>query len=105
MKYITLIIAALFATPAFAVGPSNTTCQLDIPCELDSGRSYHVKVPDDWDGKAKLPVLMHFHGWQRTGALPVQHQRISVGLVKKPTKELRFQWAEMDALPDCPGVS
>lgn len=24
-----------------------------------------------------MPVLIHFHGWQRTGALPVQHQRIS----------------------------
>jgi polyhydroxybutyrate depolymerase len=24
-----------------------------------------------------MPVLVHFHGWQRTGALPVQHQRIS----------------------------
>lgn len=24
-----------------------------------------------------LPVLIHFHGWQRTGALAVQHARIS----------------------------
>lgn len=77
MKYIALLIAALFATPALAMGPWKDTCQLDIQCELDSGRSYHVKVPDGWDGETKLPVLMHFHGWQRTGALPVQHQRIS----------------------------
>jgi polyhydroxybutyrate depolymerase len=77
MKYITLLIAVLFATPALAMGPWKNNCQLDIQCELDSGRSYHVKVPDGWDGETKLPVLMHFHGWQRTGALPVQHQRIS----------------------------
>jgi polyhydroxybutyrate depolymerase len=77
MKYIALLIAALFATPALAMGPWKDTCQLDIQCELDSGRSYHVKVPDGWDGETKLPVLMHFHGWQRTGALPVQHQRVS----------------------------
>ena len=59
------------------MGPWKETCQLDVPCELEDGRSYHVKFPDDWDGESKLPVLIHFHGWQRTGALPVQHQRIS----------------------------
>lgn len=73
MKYITFLIAGLFASSAFA----GEECQLAVPCELDSGRSYHVKVPDDWDGKTQLPVLTHFHGWQRTGALPVQHDRIS----------------------------
>jgi polyhydroxybutyrate depolymerase len=73
MKYITFLIAAFFASSAFAGGG----CQLAVPCLLDSGRSYHVKVPAGWDGKTQLPVLMHFHGWQRTGALPVQHQRIS----------------------------
>lgn len=51
-------------------------CELDVPCMLGE-RSYHVKVPDGWDGKSELPLLVHFHGWQRTGALPVQHQRIS----------------------------
>ena len=56
MKYITLLIAALSSTPAHAMGPWKDNCQLDIPCELDSGRSYHVKVPDGWDGKTKLPV-------------------------------------------------
>ena len=40
-------------------------------------RSYHVRVPDDWDGVTPMPVLLHFHGWMRTGALPVKHQRIS----------------------------
>lgn len=49
---------------------------MDVPCALGD-RSYHVKEPDGWDGTSPLPVLIHFHGWQRTGALPVQHQRIS----------------------------
>jgi polyhydroxybutyrate depolymerase len=74
MKSITLLLT-LFSTSAFAQNSQNADCQLDIPCELDSGRSYHIKVPDDWDGKTQLLVLMHFHGWQRTGALPVQHDR------------------------------
>ena len=72
MKYLIAFCALIWAIPAFA----NDRCQLDIPCPLGD-RSYHVKEPDDWDGTSPLPVLIHFHGWQRTGALPVQHQRIS----------------------------
>lgn len=52
------------------------TCQGEIPCTLGD-RSYHIKLPDGWDGTTPMPVLLHFHGWQRTGALPVNHQRIS----------------------------
>lgn len=66
---ITLIFWALWASVAGA-------CTLDVACPLGE-RSYHVKEPDGWDGKTPLPLLVHFHGWQRTGALPVQHQRIS----------------------------
>ncbi len=51
-------------------------CEEQIPCQLD-GRSYHVKVPDDWDGMTPLPVMLHFHGWQRQGTLVVKHSRIS----------------------------
>jgi hypothetical protein len=59
IKFITLMIT-LFSTSAFAQNSQNAGCQLDTPCELDSGRSYHVKVPADWDGKARLTVLMRF---------------------------------------------
>ncbi|WP_299722559.1 polyhydroxybutyrate depolymerase [uncultured Tateyamaria sp.] len=75
MKYVFALLA-LWATPAFAMGPWQRDCVLDVPCAVGD-RSYHVKEPDDWDGTSPLPVLIHFHGWQRTGALPVQHQRIS----------------------------
>lgn len=51
-------------------------CQVAVPCPLGA-RSYHVKEPDGWDGVTPLPVLLHFHGWSRTGAVPVQHGRIS----------------------------
>lgn len=51
-------------------------CHGQTPCLLD-GREYHVKEPDGWDGVTPLPVLLHFHGWARTGALPVNHGRIS----------------------------
>ena len=76
MKSITLLLSR-FSTSAFAQNSQNADCQLDIPCELASGRSYHVKAPDDWEGKTQITVLMHFYGWQRTGALPAQHDQIS----------------------------
>ena len=75
MRYLFALLA-LWALPAAAMGPWQRDCQLDVPCEVGA-RSYHVKEPDGWDGESPLPVLIHFHGWQRTGALPVQHQRIS----------------------------
>lgn len=74
MKNITLFLF-LFASCTFAAG-LDRSCQLDVPCQLGD-RSYHVRVPDGWDGESRMPVLIHFHGWQRTGALPVKHRRIS----------------------------
>lgn len=68
-----LICLALLASPALS---QDRSCHARIPCLLGE-RSYHVKEPDDWDGTSPLPVLMHFHGWQRQGTLIVQHQRIS----------------------------
>ncbi|MEO0568236.1 MAG: polyhydroxybutyrate depolymerase [Pseudomonadota bacterium] len=60
--------------------PANSSeidkCVDQVPCELGS-RSYHVKEPDEWNGKTPLPVLFHFHGWQRQGTLIVKHGRIS----------------------------
>ena len=51
-------------------------CEGATACTLQ-GRSYHVKLPDDWDGETLLPMLLHFHGWGRQGDLIVKHRRIS----------------------------
>ena len=75
-RLILLFPFIFFAQSASAMGPSKAACHADIPCVLGD-RSYHVKLPDDWDGVSPLPVMLHFHGWQRTGSLPVRHQRIS----------------------------
>ncbi len=77
MKYIALLLLFL-TTQAAAQGsalPGNP-CHAETPCPVGE-RSYHVKEPDGWDGVTPLPVMLHFHGWARTGALPVKHQRIS----------------------------
>jgi len=67
------ILLALLTFPTLAIAQ---TCEGPVACILGD-RSYHIKTPDNWDGETKLPILLHFHGWQRTGALPVAHQRIS----------------------------
>ncbi len=72
-------IALLFAFAApsalFAVGTQRGDCHLSQPCQLDD-RSYHVMEPDGWDGEAALPVLLHFHGWSRTGTHAQGSERV-----------------------------
>ena len=58
----------------------STACEGRTPCKLGD-RSYHVRVPDLWDGTSPLPVLLHFHGWGRQGSLIVGHGRIAVDAV------------------------
>lgn len=74
IRFLSLLL--FLAAPAFAVGPVADRCVGQTPCTVGD-RSYHVREPDGWDGKKPLPVLFHFHGWQRQGTLIVQHQRIS----------------------------
>ena len=78
------VLLVLWALPLAAQNPPTNPhsilpgnpCHGQTPCALD-GREYHVKEPDGWDGVSPLPVLLHFHGWARTGAVPVFHTRIS----------------------------
>ena len=81
IRALILSVLALFAAQATAQTNPNSIlpgnpCHGQSACDLD-GREYHVKEPDGWDGVSPLPVMLHFHGWQRTGALPVNHGRIS----------------------------
>lgn len=72
MKYLFSLVAMILMSGAAVA----QTCEGPVACPVGD-RSYHVKVPDGWDGETPMPVLLHFHGWARTGALPVNHQRIS----------------------------
>jgi polyhydroxybutyrate depolymerase len=71
MRY--LLLFALLFLPA--MGPWKD-CHGADACGLGD-RSYHIKLPDEWDGESPLPILLHFHGWGRQGDLIVNHQRIS----------------------------
>lgn len=81
IRHFLIALALLWALPLAAQTNPNSIlpgspCHGQTPCVLD-GREYHVKEPDGWDGVSPLPVLLHFHGWARTGKLPVNHGRIS----------------------------
>ena len=74
--FVLVLLITLWATWPPAARATEPRCHAEIACKLGN-RSYHVKEPDDWDGKSPLPVLLHFHGWQRQGDLIVNHGRIS----------------------------
>lgn len=69
---LTLLLLSLPATVSACAGQA--------PCTLGD-RSYHLRVPDTWDGQSPLPVLLHFHGWARQGDLIVRHNRIATRIV------------------------
>ena len=71
-----LLLSLFLLLPGAALSQTEADCHADVPCILGD-RSYHVKLPDDWDGVSPMPVMLHFHGWQRQGTLIVKHKRIS----------------------------
>mmetsp|Transcript_18332 Transcript_18332/g.29383 ORF Transcript_18332/g.29383 Transcript_18332/m.29383 type:complete len:268 (-) Transcript_18332:2658-3461(-) len=75
MRHLVFVLALIWAVPVTAMGPWQE-CGGEVACTLGD-RSYHIKEPDGWDGQSPLPVMLHFHGWARTGGLPVNHGRIS----------------------------
>jgi polyhydroxybutyrate depolymerase len=54
-----VLLLVLFAASARAA----LACE---PCRLPNG-SYHVQAPPDWDGRARLPVLMFLHRYGEGG--------------------------------------
>lgn len=75
MRRLIAVFLMILTTPAMAAEPSGK-CHADVPCPIGD-RSYHILEPDGWDGASPLPVLFHFHGWQRQGTLIVRHGRIA----------------------------
>ncbi|MEM8536647.1 MAG: polyhydroxybutyrate depolymerase [Pseudomonadota bacterium] len=72
LKFFVLTMTSLMAWAS-----SGHACEGRVAC-IVGDRSYHLRVPDEWDGRSPLPVLLHFHGWGRQGSLIVQHGRIAV---------------------------
>ncbi|MDX8349588.1 polyhydroxybutyrate depolymerase [Cognatiyoonia sp. IB215446] len=68
------------AAAFLALTSTAAACEGQVACPLGD-RSYHLRVPDNWDGQSALPVLLHFHGWARQGDLIVRHDRIATKIV------------------------
>ncbi len=66
-----MLAVGAIPAPAFACGNG-------VSCVLDN-RSYQAKTPEGWDGRSQLPVLLHFHGWGRTGTNVIRNKRITGG--------------------------
>jgi polyhydroxybutyrate depolymerase len=62
--YLTSILATLFLAPA--LWAQEAPCNADAPCEIDGG-SYHMIIPEAWDGESPLPALVFFHGHRGSG--------------------------------------
>lgn len=77
-----MILLFLGAGLVAAMGPWKEACGGETPCMVGQ-RSYHLLVPDDWDGETAMPVLLHFHGWQRQGSLVIRHNRIASATRKR----------------------
>ncbi len=71
-----MMIRLLLCLLLLPVAATAESCEGRTACQLGD-RSYHIRLPDGWDGVSPLPVLMHFHGWGRQGDLIVNHQRIA----------------------------
>lgn len=76
MRLVSVLVGLFMTVTSASAQEAPAECLEQVPCQLDD-RSYHVKLPDDWDGVSPMPVMLHFHGWARQGTLIVKHARIS----------------------------
>lgn len=81
-RLVSILLFAIVAAFLAAMGPWQEDCGIEEACELGE-RSYHLRVPDGWDGETAMPVMLHFHGWQRQGSLVVRHDRIASATRKR----------------------
>ncbi|PSL19081.1 alpha/beta hydrolase family esterase [Shimia abyssi] len=70
------LAAFIFVSFAFPLSAEDLVeCRDEVACTVGD-RSYHVMEPDGWDGVSSLPVLLHFHGWSRTGVHAQRSDRV-----------------------------
>ncbi len=66
-----LFFCALFLSIAWSQA-AQACGSLDDACQVEMG-SYHVALPDGWDGDAPLGLLLFFHGYGSSGASPLKN--------------------------------
>lgn len=73
--HVTVLLFAMVLLPGLGLQQAHACTD---PCEIDgpNGGTYLVLEPEGWDGVSKLPVLVWFHGWQRTGSVVLKNKRV-----------------------------
>lgn len=77
-----IVLAALVALGGGLVprisyfAQAQSSCGGNVACVIGE-RSYHAVLPDGRNGRDKLAVLVHFHGWGRTGKNVMNNGKIS----------------------------
>ena len=72
MKYHPIIVYILAAfTTLITLPVAHATDAIQL-----GERSYHILVPDNWDGTSPLPTMLYFHGWGRQGLVPINHKHV-----------------------------
>ena len=62
-----ILAAALLSSATGGYAQSDDLCGgAETPCELEGG-TYHLRVPDTWDGESALPVVIFYHGHRGNG--------------------------------------
>jgi polyhydroxybutyrate depolymerase len=67
-----LALLSALAIAAPAAGQNQTACGGPEPCALTlpdgTTAQYYVREPTDWDGSARLPLIVWFHGYGGAGS-------------------------------------
>jgi len=61
-----IVLATLIGSIGHAKAASPAICDGEKACEIDTG-SYHLALPQDWDGQTALPAIVFFHGHRSSG--------------------------------------
>lgn len=71
-----LSLVALTGSPAPATAK---TCGDGGRCDVEGGY-YLAALPDDWDGKSKLPLVVFFHGWNASPEAMFRNEAMVTGV-------------------------
>ncbi len=76
---VVLVLLWLWATTGLAVANS---CGSGGRCEIESGY-YLAAVPDDWDGKSKLALVVFYHGWNASPEGMFRNRAMVNGVIRR----------------------
>ncbi len=77
-----VFIAGLLAFLPFSLTQAQGSCGAGGQCKVDGGY-YLAALPDDWDGKTPLPLVVYFHGWNGTPEGTFRNRAMVEGITRR----------------------